>query len=1271
MKETDIDEKNIDGTNPENNNLNPEVENPNPDQNKDEVTDEEIYNADQQMKEAEKKKNEQDIIGFVKQQEAKEAEAKPEQGPKKQDDKKLSKPGDEKNEEEEAKPEEEDIIQKLADNSVGITTDEKGPEIPNNEGPNKDNEGPKPEAEGPKPDNKDNADMKENENLNAGYGKLSREDIIDKDDVRYVKVKKDKPPIPDQQPQIITDENGNQIEVYQLLEYEKYFGPAEYDFVPVQNEKANNMKENENLNANQNLDLGLDGDETRKVFIDDFRAQPGHSAKDDPLFEVHPDGYAAEDMDATGDMLKHAGVFEAMINANRQKNPNNQVNNNQPNNQADNQINNNQNNADPFPREEKDINVVQQDQAHVDDANVNLFNPFADIKDVDFANVYNSAQVLQPNQNLQNQQNHVDPNQLNMDPNLVNQMNQNQNQMNPNQMNPNQMQNQNIQNQMNVQNQQLHNQQQIQQQQMQQQMQQQQMQQNQPFVSGAKYMLGQFLNQVYKDTQALAGTNDPNAIAAGKQQVSNDIDALERFVQGNPEIRDNMWSHGWADDVKNGVANNGAQGAKNFLEQEMVRWGIAPDPNVPVNMPLNLTTMNLVHPEVQVAPIHLGQQQPQMNQQQPQVDQVQPQVNQGQPQVNPVQPQVNRADHRGPRPDYQPDDPRAPLPVDITKNPMNPNDPENSGMENGHENHTEEHNKLAYAGTRQLLAQMYFDIDALKTAPVNKRTQIKNNIAQDIKDLKTFSDFTPAIKYQMGEDNWDQKMLSALDRKGPEGFKGDFDNLMTKFEVNPEHYIDMYGIGTYARYSLDDQPDQPGAENPNGPENNNNKPNNDPDNLDARLKELEEEQDKLNQQIAALKQQKKEQNLSDPEKTKGAEFNGEKKGPEWEKRKKVLMKMKKSGKYTDRDMRFYAQLASMAGSQISKDGKKIEKYYYNNPYIATPSVKKDQIKSSEKNGYSKREDLTVDFTNQVADEVKGIKYYARQLGKQGRFGKKSPKFKEMMKDLQALDDFMQNIGGRKNLTADEMEAYDMLSLKAYNATLNYEDYKVEQIKNRKKEKTKDGREFVRVKDSERVRLEGEQEIRNRLQKIREDMFKKQMEKKAEEMQKQCEEKAEQLEAEREEIIKNASIPSATKEGAEATQKEAQKALEENIAKSLFYSARVEDLSKKGMFSMKPGKTLAQNMKAIDKKMEPTLSDLEVVKKHPVYKQILDVAKEKMKKGETLTLEEIDKMKKDYIKAEGAKRRKQKLRNENMKKPEKKQENPELQNKKPGLGGPGM
>ena len=105
--------------------------------------------------------------------------------------------------------------------------------------------------------------------------------------------------------------------------------------------------------------------------------------------------------------------------------------------------------------------------------------------------------------------------------------------------------------------------------------------------------------------------------------------------------------------------------------------------------------------------------------------------------------------------------------------------------------------------------------------------------------------------------------------------------------------------------------------------------------------------------------------------------------------------------------------------------------------------------------------------------------------------------------------------------------------------------------------------------------------------------------------------------------------------------------------------------------MKPGKTLAQNMKAIDKKMEPTLSDLEVVKKHPVYNQILDVAKEKMKKGETLTLEEIDKMKKDYIKAEGAKRRKQKLRNENMKKPEKKQENPELQNKKPGLGGPGM
>ena len=99
----------------------------------------------------------------------------------------------------------------------------------------------------------------------------------------------------------------------------------------------------------------------------------------------------------------------------------------------------------------------------------------------------------------------------------------------------------------------------------------------------------------------------------------------------------------------------------------------------------------------------------------------------------------------------------------------------------------------------------------------------------------------------------------------------------------------------------------------------------------------------------------------------------------------------------------------------------------------------------------------------------------------------------MIKEIEDFEKFMKSIDGKSRLTADELEAFDMLSLKVYNSTKNYQEYKDEQLKKRKEkddpDKSKDKKKEDYLKDSERVRLEGTAEIQNSIQQMREKMFK--------------------------------------------------------------------------------------------------------------------------------------------------------------------------------------
>ena len=177
-------------------------------------------------------------------------------------------------------------------------------------------------------------------------------------------------------------------------------------------------------------------------------------------------------------------------------------------------------------------------------------------------------------------------------------------------------------------------------------------------------------------------------------------------------------------------------------------------------------------------------------------------------------------------------------------------------------------------------------------------------------------------------------------------------------------------------------------------------------------------------------------------------------------------------------------------------------------------------------------------------------------------------------------------------------------------------------------------------------------MENQIQQIREKMFESEVKKKTEQMEAKVEEETEKLTAARDSLT------------SQPVNDDIKNQLGDNIAKSLFYNNRMNDLGRQERLKIMKGENLTKGLTRIERDFEPTTNTLGAIKESQVYKEVYAAALEKLQKGEVISNDDIKGVQEAYNKREGDKLRRQKLREQNMNK--KRDHKNELRNENPHL-----
>ncbi|MBO4863673.1 MAG: hypothetical protein J5517_04870 [Eubacterium sp.] len=325
---------------------------------------------------------------------------------------------------------------------------------------------------------------------------------------------------------------------------------------------------------------------------------------------------------------------------------------------------------------------------------------------------------------------------------------------------------------------------------------------------------------------------------------------------------------------------------------------------------------------------------------------------------------------------------------------------------------------------------------------------------------------------------------------------------------------------------------------------------------------------------------------------------------------------------------------------------------------------------SEKRGY-KDQAFDDGFIGKQAKEVHVMKYASRQILDDFKF-KGSKEQKKLVKDLNEFDKFMKEIDGRTKLSPREMEVYDALSLKVYNSGKEYREHlqkKHDKAKEAYDEKHKDDKNVPEFSDyaEDQAKMDGTNKLLETIERMRKEMFEKEIAEKQKELTEKCQKEAEKAEALRDQMDM-AETPEA--------RKNLQTKMEESIVRSIFYTERMEQLQKKGEIDLKPGEAYNKAMDRLNKSTELTQEDSLRIQNTELFKTLSKQGMEKLDNNETLTNKDITESRNEYIKAQGNKRAMEKWRQSTMKKPEavkqnEAQKNKELQQNQPKPTVPGM
>ncbi|MBE5923636.1 MAG: hypothetical protein E7271_04095 [Lachnospiraceae bacterium] len=256
--------------------------------------------------------------------------------------------------------------------------------------------------------------------------------------------------------------------------------------------------------------------------------------------------------------------------------------------------------------------------------------------------------------------------------------------------------------------------------------------------------------------------------------------------------------------------------------------------------------------------------------------------------------------------------------------------------------------------------------------------------------------------------------------------------------------------------------------------------------------------------------------------------------------------------------------------------------------------------------------------------------------------KSSKEFKMMQKAVERFDKFMKGMEGRTAFTPEELEKYDKLSHDVYKASDEYLKKKENDME--KRAPGKDGKK--KQSNYEYSRVKAAEEIRETVEKMRQEMLDKAFKAKVEEMDKRCKDQVQNLENSRNKMANDKKIePDKMKER-----------LADNTARTIFYQNRMQQLSKNNDLCMKPGESMNAAINRLNSSIIPTKDEIDGIKKHPVAGKIVENGVKSLADGKTFSNNDINKT----VKAEASKKAPEVKKAKEMKKEQVKQKEKQAQ-----------
>ena len=276
-----------------------------------------------------------------------------------------------------------------------------------------------------------------------------------------------------------------------------------------------------------------------------------------------------------------------------------------------------------------------------------------------------------------------------------------------------------------------------------------------------------------------------------------------------------------------------------------------------------------------------------------------------------------------------------------------------------------------------------------------------------------------------------------------------------------------------------------------------------------------------------------------------------------------------------------------------------------------------------------QEGLDDKFLSEQAGQIRAMRYLTREVTFGARRGFSSPEFRRIKQDLHRLDSFMRTINGRTSLNPEEMAEYERLTLKVHSSTAHYLKKKKADIEKRK---GADGK--VKISAYEKKRIMAIRDIQQEIGKLRADMYEKDLQKHKESMQKTCTDKINDLK----DTLNDIYVAGAKNDAMKPV-------LEESVTRTLFYLNRMDSLNY--TFRMKPGMTFKKAKESMNRNLEPTKQELELIAKHQLTTDIVNAGMKAVKEGKEFSTDDIARLQKQYIQKNARTLAEQRRRRENL------------------------